>query len=162
MTATKTLASGCIQYELEIAIAASTDRVWKAIFDETNVWWLPDFHMVGKGSVVTFDPTPGGSGLVEKRDGGGGLLWYHVQCCLPQEYKVYLVGYVAPDWGGPFVSHLKLALEEAATGCILKVTDALHGKIGLEGVQSLQDGWSGLFAEGLKEFVENGTRQDGK
>lgn len=153
--------TNCVKYELEIAIEASPNRVWKAIFEETNFWWLPDFHMAGEGSVVTFDPTLGGTGLVEQLENGGGLLWYQVHCCLPTEYKIYLVGYVAPDWGGPSASHLKLALEETDSGCVLKVTDAQHGNVSLEGVQSLHDGWTGLFTAGLKAFVENGTRQDG-
>jgi len=34
-------------------IDAPRERVWQALVDETNAWWLPDFHMVGEGSVVT-------------------------------------------------------------------------------------------------------------
>ena len=152
----KTSEASCVQYELEIAIEAPCDRVWEAIFEETNFWWLPDFHMAGEGSVVTFDPTPGGKGLLEQVENGGGLLWYHVQYCLPSEFKVYLVGHVAPDWGGPSVSHLKLALEESGTGCVLKITDAQHGNVDLKSAQSLHDGWAQLFSVGLKAFVETG------
>ena len=153
--------ASCVSYELEIEILASRERVWEAIFDETNLWWLPDFHMVGSGSVVTFDPVPGGSGLVERLENGGGLLWYDVQFCLPNDFKIYLVGHVAPDWGGPSVSHLKLALNESEAGCVLSITDAQHGNVDLKNVQSLQDGWAGLFTEGLKKFVEHGTCQNG-
>jgi uncharacterized protein YndB with AHSA1/START domain len=160
MMGTKKTEANCVQYELEIAINASRERVWQAIFEKTNFWWLPNFHMVGEGSVVTFDPTPGGSGLVERLEHGGGLLWYQVQYPLANEFKIYLVGYIAPDWGGPSASHLKLALQETETGCILQVTDAQHGNVNLKSVKSLQDGWTGLFTDGLKEFVENGTRQD--
>lgn len=160
MMGAKKSEASCVQYELEIRINSPPERVWKAIFEETNLWWLPDFHMVGEGSVVTFDTEPGGAGLVEQLEGGGGLLWYSVHYCLPSEFKIYLVGHVAPDWGGPSASHLKLALEENETGCVLKVTDGQHGNVSLESVQSLHDGWTGLFTSGLKEYVENGTRQD--
>lgn len=78
MIGAKKSEANCVQYELEIAIDASRERVWKAIFEETNFWWLPDFHMVGEGSVVTFDTAAGGAGLVEHLEGGGGLLWYQV------------------------------------------------------------------------------------
>jgi len=160
MTGAKTSDASCVSYELEIGIDASRERGWKAIFDEVNSWWLPDFHLVGQDSVVTFDPTPGGQGLVEKIEGGGGLLWYQVHFYQPDEFKVYLVGFVAPDWGGPSTSHLKLALEASETGCVLKVADAQHGSVSADSVQSLHDGWIQLFTDGLKAFVENGTRHD--
>ena len=160
MVTSSTSEAGCVQYELEIAINASCERVWKAMFDEVNFWWLPDFHMVGPGSVVTFDPTPGGKGMIEELEGGGGLAWFSVHYHLPQQFTIYLVGHIAPDWGGPATSNLKLALESTDTGCILKVTDAHHGNVSDQTIQSLSTGWTQLFTEGLKEFVENGTRRD--
>lgn len=156
----KVFETGCVQYELEIPINAPCERVWKAIFDETNLWWLPDFHMTGAGSQLTFDSTPGGRGLVETRDDGSSLLWFHVHFLLPNVFTVYLVGHLAPDWGGPVTSHLKLALEGTESGCILKVTDAQEGRIDSKNVQSMQDGWTLLFTDGLKQFVEQGVRHD--
>ncbi len=86
-------------------------------------------------------------------------LWYQVQYCLPQEFKIYLVGYLAPDFGGPATSHLKLVIETTDNGCVLKVTDAQHGSVDAKAADSLRDGWQQLFTDGLKEFVENGIRQ---
>jgi uncharacterized protein YndB with AHSA1/START domain len=143
-----------VQYELEVEIQASQQRVWKAIIEETNSWWLPDFRMVGAGSVVSFDPVPGCKGLVEELDGGGSLQWYSVQYYKPHEFTIYLVGYIAPDWGGPSTSHLKLALEGTDAGCKLKVTDAQCGNVSEDSIQSLVDGWTQMFSEGLKVFVE--------
>ena len=149
-----------IQYELEIEIQATRQRVWKAIIEETNGWWLPDFHMVGADSIVSFDPAPGGKGLVEELDGGASLQWYAVQLNQPQKFTVYLVGHVAPDWGGPSTSHLKLGLKETETGCKLQVMDAQVGRVSEQSIESLSDGWGQLFGQGLKPFVEHGTRQD--
>lgn len=161
MIGAKTADAGCSQYEFEIAIEAPPERVWKALIEETNLWWLPDFHMAGENSVVEFDPNPGGRGLVETADDGGGLLWYSVQYYLPQQFQIYLVGHVSPDFGGPSTSNLKLALVENNGGCILRVTDAHHGNVGEKSMQSLADGWTQLFGNGLKNFVETGRRQDG-
>ena len=147
-------ASKCHKYDLEIEIEASRDRVWKAIFEETNLWWLPDFHVAGPDSVVTFDPKAGGRGLIEETSDGGGLLWYSVQMYLPSDFKIYLVGHIAPEWGGPTTSSLKLALVESENGCTLQVTDARHGNVDEKQVQSYQDGWTQLFSDGLKKFVE--------
>ena len=144
----------CVQYELEIQIKAERHIVWNAIIEETNVWWLPDFHMVDEASVVEFDIRPGGRGLVEYRTDGAFLLWYSVQYYLPEQFKVYLLGNVAPDWGGPSTSNLCLSLEEHHEGCILTVSDAHHGRVNEEYVNSLHSGWGRLFGEGLRRHVE--------
>ncbi len=160
MIGAKTTDATCIEYELEIAIEAPPEKVWKALIEETNFWWLPDFHMVAPNSQVTFDPQPGGKGLIEQIEGGGGLQWYTVQYYLPAEFKIYLVGYIAPDYGGPSTSHMKIAVVETDRGCLLQVTDAHHGASTEAAAKSLHDGWTQLFSAGLKAFVENGTRQD--
>ena len=145
---------GAAQYELEISIDAPIERVWQALTEETNAWWLPDFHMVGEGSTVTLD-TQAGGGLVEHLEGGGSLLWYTVHWCQPQNYVLYLVGHTDADWGGPATSHLKLMLvPRGADGCTLQVTDSRHGHVDEENVRSLQEGWTQLFRDGLKQFAE--------
>lgn len=154
MIGAKTTAAACCQYEMEIAIEAPRERVWKAIFEEANMWWLPDFHVAGSDSVVSFDPQPGGSGLLESTSDGGGLLWYGVQMYLPADFQIYLVGHIAPEWGGPTTSNLRLSLVESDTGCILRVMDARHGNVDDQQVQSYESGWRQLFGDGLKKYVE--------
>ncbi len=154
MIETKTSETRCMEYELEIQIKAERHTVWKAIIEETNVWWLPDFHMVDEASVVEFDVRPGGRGLVEYRTDDAFLLWYSVQYYLPEQFKVYLLGNVAPDWGGPSTSNLCLSLEEHQEGCNLKVSDAHHGCVSEEYINSLKNGWGRLFGEGLHHHVE--------
>lgn len=144
----------CHQYDLEIEIAAPREKVWDAIFDETNLWWLPDFHVAGADSVVTFDTKPGGQGIYEEAPDGTALQWFVVQMIMPKDFKVYLVGNVAPEWGGPTTSNLKLALVEKGSGCVLQVSDARHGNIDEKHVKSYEDGWKALFTDGLKAFVE--------
>lgn len=155
MIGTETIGSSCHKYELEIAIDARREKVWAAILNDTNSWWLPDFHVAGPDSTVTLDPVAGGRGLVEETPDGDSLLWYSVQMFQPSVFKIYLVGHVAPEWGGPTTSMLKLAVEETATGCVLKVTDARHGFVDEAAVQSYSAGWTQLFTDGLKAFVED-------
>lgn len=152
---TTTSTAACGHCEVEIAIAAPRAKVWKAIFEETDHWWLSDFRATGSESVVTFDPKPGGRGLMEDTANGGGLLWYGVQMYLPEQFKIYLIGHIAPEWGGPTTSSLKLAIEESDSGCVLKVTDARHGNVTEKHLQSCQNGWKQLFTDGLKKFVES-------
>jgi len=141
-----------VRYELEIEIEASREAVWEALTEETDAWWLPDFHMVGAGSVVTLDARAGGA-LVEQREGGGSLLWYTVQMCTPGE-SLHLVGHVAPEWGGPATTMLKLTLEETNGGTVLRVQDALFGQVSDANARSLEEGWGQLFGQGLKPHVE--------
>lgn len=147
-------------YELEVEIAGPPDRVWRAIFEDINAWWLPDFHMIGPGSVVQFEARAGG-GLVEELEGAGSLLWCTVHWIRPAERVVYLVGHLAPDWGGPACSHLKFAVESRGQGSVLKVTDSHFGHISQSNLASLQEGWNCLFRDGLKRFIECGVRHDG-
>jgi len=139
-------------YELEIAIDAPRDAVWRALTEEANDWWLPDFRMVGEGSVVTFEASAGGQ-LVERTKDGKSLLWWTVQMCTPLE-SLHLFGHIAPQWGGPNTTMLHLALEERAGGTLLRVQDALFGHTTETGARSLEDGWRLLFTDGLKRHVE--------
>jgi uncharacterized protein YndB with AHSA1/START domain len=140
------------QYALEIQINAPRAAVWQALVDETNAWWLPDFHMVGEGSVVSFDARAGGQ-LIETKPDGGSLLWYTVQMCAPQE-SLHLVGFCAPEWGGPATTMLRLKLEDTDGGTLLSVSDALVGRVTDESLESLRAGWLQLFTDGLKSFAE--------
>lgn len=149
----KTLEVRAAQYELEIRIDGSRDKVWKALTEETNAWWLPDFHMVGEGSVVHFDARAGGQ-MIESRADGGSLLWFTVQWCTPGEV-LHLSGHVAPDWGGPATSLLKIALEDADGGTLVRFTDAHFGHVSDENLASLEDGWKQLLGSGLKPYVES-------
>lgn len=147
----------CRQYEFEIRIDAPTERVWTALTEEVNAWWLADFHMVDPNSTVEFDLRPGGRGLVEHHGDGSFLQWYGVQAFLPRQHKIYLVGYLAPDFGGPATSQLCFSLTADGTGCRLCVSDALLGSIDDKTAESLKRGWNQLFDEGLRQFVESGS-----
>jgi uncharacterized protein YndB with AHSA1/START domain len=160
MVGAKKKEAGVALYELEVEIEASPERVWQALIHETNAWWLPDFHMVGPGSTVAFDPRAGG-GLIETLPDGGSLLWCTVHWIRPTERMIYLVGHFSPDFGGPTTSNLKLAVEPLGAGSVLKVTDAHHGNIDDGNLDSLQSGWTTLFTDGMKRFIEDGVRRDG-
>jgi len=146
------------QYELEVEIDADPDRVWRAMIEEIDAWWLPDFHMVAPGSTVRFEARAGG-GIVEESPDGGSLLWCMVHWINPAQRTVHLVGHIAPDWGGPSANHLKFAIEARGRGSVVRITDAHFGHVSEPNLASLEQGWAALFRDGLKAFVEKGTRQ---
>ncbi len=143
-----------LKYELQIPINAPKAVVWRALTEETNAWWLPDFHMVGEDSVVCLQARAGGH-LIESTADGGSLLWYTVHMCVPEQ-SLHLVGFMAPEWGGPATTMLELSLEETYTGTRLVVRDALFGHVTESTAKSLEEGWGKLFGEGLKAHAEGG------
>ena len=154
MIGAQTTEAKCVQYELELEIKAACQQVWQALIEETSAWWLPDFHMVGEDSVVEFDTKAGGRGLVEYKSDGSFLQWYSVVGYMPEQFRVYLVGYFAPDYGGPSTSNLRLSVERRGEGSVLTVVDAHYGKVSGDYIRSLQSGWQQLFSDGLRQFVE--------
>jgi Activator of Hsp90 ATPase homolog 1-like protein len=131
----------CVQYELLITIKANPARVWRGLVDQLSTWWLPDFHMLGTESIVVLEPHAGGR-LYEQR-GESQLLWYTVLAITPQQ-SLDLVGHCSADYGGPSTSQLSIRLAAGQGSTQLSIRDA----------SSLQTGWTQLFSEGLKAFVE--------
>ncbi|MEM8671687.1 MAG: SRPBCC domain-containing protein [Planctomycetota bacterium] len=144
----------CINYELEVDFAASITSVWEALLQETNLWWSSDFHMVGPDSHVELDTEPGGKGLVETAPDGSFLQWYHVQAFLPEQRKIFLIGFLAPEYGGPSTSSLRLSLEPTDDGCKLMIQDSHVGDVNTQTAESMAEGWSVVFGDGLKKHVD--------
>ena len=140
-----------VSYEFEVEMKASADRVWRALVEETDAWWLPDFHMVGEGSKVHLDARAGGH-LIEEQPGGGSLMWYTVQMCSPGQ-SLHLVGHLGAEWGGPATTMLSLTLEERGDTTVLTVKDALHGHVSKTAPDSLEAGWRQLFTDGLSAYL---------
>ncbi len=151
----KIMETRAIQIELEIPIEASRERVWDALTNEVNDWWLPDFRVSGKPERVVFEPRVGG-GLYEDAGNGAGLLWFTVVSLKPQE-SMHLVGQICPPFGGPATAMLYLVLEERGSETLLKITNALVGHVSDDAVDSIESGWRYLYEQGLKKFVEEGT-----
>lgn len=139
-------------YELHINICASRQESWHVLTQQINGWWLPEFRILGTDSEVTFRADAGGQ-LVEKSPDGRTLLWFTTQMVVPRE-TIYLVGHCAADWGGPYISMLKLSLHDEQNGCRLDVHDSLMGNVKSGQLTSVKDGWCQLFTDGLKKMTE--------
>lgn len=140
------------KYSFDIVIERSTDQVWNLMFSKINDWWMNDFRALGEDSTVSLEPHTGAT-LLEKKDNGESLEWYRVQMFVPGN-SVYLVGYLAPDWGGPTTSMLKLALRKQGDSTVLTVSDALLGNVSENAAKNAQSGWLDMFTNGLKAFAE--------
>jgi uncharacterized protein YndB with AHSA1/START domain len=139
------------QFELEVELDAAPEQAWRALTEEIDRWWLPDFRATGEGSTVRLEVRPGGS-LVESQADGTELVWYTVQMVRPGS-DLYLVGHIAAEWGGPTISMLKLSLAARGTGSVLSIADSLLGRISDSKLASTVDGWRELFGSGLQNYL---------
>ncbi len=142
--------TGIAQVELEIPIAAPIAHVWKALTEQVELWWPPDFFASAEPLRMKFDARLGGL-LYEERVHGGGVVWYTV-IALDPGVSVTLVGHMTPAFGGPATTILRLALREQGEGTILELSDAVFGKVGTGTAN--EEGWRALFEKAFKEFVE--------
>ncbi len=145
--------STILQYSFQIPISAPLERVWQSLSEDINAWWMTDYRVFGESSRVTLSADTGGV-LLETGDDGSSLEWYRVQMCVPGK-SLHLVGYLAPDWGGPTLSMLSLTLQPVESGCVLTVADALSGNTSEKAAQSAEAGWKQLFDQGFRAHVES-------
>lgn len=139
-------------YKLDITIARPPEDVWSVLTTRINDWWLPDFRVLGQGSAMSLNPSVGGA-LLEKSADGGFLEWYRVQMCVPGAL-LFLVGHVAPDWGGPTVSTVSITLKGEGDSTILGVSDGLIGNVTEKSAIEAETGWKSLLDDGLKALAE--------
>ena len=142
----------CVQYELAISIKASRQRVWKGLTEQLNDWWLPDFHMLGPDSLVQLERHAGGR--LYEENGASELLWYTVLSISPEE-SLNLVGYCTAEFGGPSTTMLTIRLTADGQSTRLSIADSLFGHVSDGHASSLCSGWTQLFNDGLKFFIES-------
>ncbi|MCA9310105.1 MAG: hypothetical protein KDA21_02805 [Phycisphaerales bacterium] len=142
-------------YELEVEIEAPADAVWDALIHRPGAWWLPDFHCLGEGSEIRFEPRAGGQ-FIESHPQRGSLLWFTVHWFRPEDRAIHFYGHASPEWAGPATSMLRLRVVDTPTGSKLELQDAIFGVVTDGHLASMQEGWMILFRDGLKKLVEAG------
>jgi uncharacterized protein YndB with AHSA1/START domain len=139
-------------YQFEFIIQQSPQEVWNCLINDINQWWLDDFKTFGSDSVISLEANASGS-LRETGSDGSSLDWYTVQMCV-QNQSLYLVGYLAPDWGGPSISMLKLSIQKKGEGSLFTVSDGLIGNVSEKGASQTMEGWKTMFEESFKRHAE--------
>ncbi len=155
-TAAKILEARAARIELEVPIEAPIDRVWQAIVDQPDAWWVSELRCVPGASKIVLDARAGGS-LIEQNDKGGSLLWFTVIAVDPPR-SINFAGAIAPPFGGPCQAFLLLELEERDGTTLVKMTNSLHGHVNEETLPQIEGGWRLLLENGLKKVVETGQR----
>ena len=125
----------------------------QAIVEELDAWWLSDFYATANPERTVVEAFPGGR-VFERSADGGGLLWYQIQSIIPNE-SLHLTGQLAPPFGGPATSLLRLALEGDGDSTILKVADCLFGNVDETTGRNIEVSWPRLYGDGLGKYLES-------
>jgi len=155
-TAAQMLDTRAAILELMVTIDAPTARVWSALTEEANAWWVADLRCVPGDSEVSLDARAGGQ-LIEASADGGSLLWFNVVAIEPGQ-SLNLIGHVAPPFGGPNTSCLLLRLEAQGDRTLLHITNSMYGVVDETLLGQVEAGWRLLFENGLKRYAEDGTQ----
>ncbi len=143
---------------IEIPINASPERIWKAIVEQTDQWWLPHFRMAPGSRRVALEPRVGGrwyeaSGKAGNGDDAG-ILWGNVIALDPPN-SITLRGEVAPPWGAcMFLIVLEVVPAASGKGCTFRAIHMEIGEVIDTPERSMHGGWTELFTDGLKKFCE--------
>jgi len=146
---------GSVEVQLEVTVHAPQKRVWEALVHETTHWWPKSFYTDPKTKKFVIEPRLGGR-VFEDYGGGEGFTWYTVNGVESPNFLL-LVGYMAPPFGGPSASLLRLGLSAVgANETKLEITDAAFGQVA--GCDS-ESGWREIFHDNFRAYVESGKKK---
>ena len=144
--------TGSIQVDLQIQVKRPRDTVWTSLIDETTAWWPVEYYATTNPLRMVFEPIPGGR-LYEEAENGAGLLWYTVIAIEPPT-SITLAGHIAPPFGGPATSLLRVDLESTTDSTtLLRVSDSVFGCVDADTEQRIAEGWRTLFGN-AKTYIE--------
>lgn len=136
--------------ELDILIAADSQRVWQAIATEASLWWPTDFVTSERTERFVIEAELGGRAY-EDFGNGDGLVWYTV-IGIEAPRELLLAGYLLPPFGGPAMTSLRITLVSQSGGTLVRIRD---DRFGMLGGQSPVEGWRSVFDGGLRRYVES-------
>ena len=136
-------------FELELPIASTSERVWKALSRESHRWWPKEFVTSERTQQFVIEAKLGGR-VYEDFGDGDGLLWYTV-IGIDQGRELILAGHLLPPYGGPATTSLILTLESLPDATLLRIRDHRFGMLGGSPIE----GWRQVFEDGLRRYVES-------
>ncbi|ATB29375.1 SRPBCC family protein [Melittangium boletus] len=146
---------GVAQVEVEVTVEASPERVWRALVEQTGQWWPRSFYVGPSPKGFVFEARPGGR-VYEDWGQDAGALWYTVLVVDPPS-MLEMAGHLTPAFGGPATTTVRVSLTSKGQATVVKVEDAVFGRLDENTVPRLREGWRTLMGpEGLKGWVEQG------
>ncbi len=111
-----------------------------------------DFYVGQAPKGFILEARPGGR-VYEDWGNDAGALWYTVLVVEPPTV-LELAGHLTPSFGGPATTTARLTLTEQGGATVVKVEDAIFGRVDEHTVPRLREGWRALMGRGLKAHVE--------
>ena len=144
--------TGSVQVDVQIPVKKPRTTVWTSLFEQTTAWWPSDYYATTHPSRMVFEPILGGR-LYEEAERGSGLLWYTVIAIEPP-LSINLAGHIAPPFGGPATSLLRIDLESTSeTTSLIRISDSVFGCIDTNTKPRIAEGWLTVFSS-AKKFSE--------
>ncbi|MFM9958952.1 MAG: SRPBCC family protein [Phycisphaerales bacterium] len=159
ITGPSRVAASVTRNVIEVPINAAAERVWRAMVEQMDQWWLPHFRMAPSSKRVVLEARVGGRWYEASGKGGdggddAGILWGNVVSLDPPN-SLTLRGEVAPPWGASvFMLVLEIVAAPVGSGCTLRTIHMEIGDVSDKQAQSMHDGWTELLRDGLKKFCE--------
>jgi uncharacterized protein YndB with AHSA1/START domain len=133
-------------------IAATPDRVWRALTEEIGRWWKEGFYALPNAKGMRLEPVIGGR-MYEYADDGSAVVWFTVSAIQPGR-SIELVGNIAVSFGGPAVAMLRLEVSADGAAAVVKVSESRIGAADEQTAPSTKKGWTALLDGGLKPYCE--------
>ncbi len=146
---------GVARVEVEVTVGAPRERVWRALVEEAGQWWPRDFYVGQAPKGFILEARPGGR-VYEDWGNDAGALWYTVLVVEPPTV-LELAGHLTPAFGGPATTTARITLTQQGESTVVKVEDAIFGRVDEHTVPRLKEGWRALMGRGLKAHVERQT-----
>lgn len=141
---------------LEVRIAATRQRVWRALVEETSSWWHRDFYTGAEPLGFHLEPRLGGR-MWEDWGDGQGLVWGTV-IGLRREEFLQLTGLLDASFGGPAGLISVWRLTDDGDHTVVRFEETSWGAAGEATRASLDVGWRFLLERCLKCWIETGMR----
>lgn len=140
------------QVELEVNLAATPEKVWKALVNDTTRWWPREFCVGNQTRDFIIEPKLGGR-MYEDWGDGAGLMWAQVIGIDPPR-SIDLIGHLTAGFGGPATTQFRIAIAAKGKGAVLTVSDTLFGNLSDDKCDQTREGWEILFDQALRKYVE--------
>jgi len=140
--------------EQEVTIAASPVRVFDALTTDVAAWWgMPHMYAEDARDIV-LEPRVGGRFYEDWGNGEGAL--YATVAIARRPERLRLVG--SMGMRGAVAGVIEITLAPQGPGTTLRLSHRAVGEVTEETETGYRDGWRGLLAERLKNYVERGVR----
>lgn len=138
---------------VEFTLDEDCVKIWDYLFNYTHKWWPKEAMSSADTKMFVLNERIGGY-LYEDFGDGEGLIWAEV-IGLKRYSMLLLKGHIAPDFGGPAISYLKINLEPNGDSCVFKLSDFIMGTNADRMGKSIAEGWSMIFKDHFCRYVES-------